>query len=117
MEKHLWVNAGILKDTSAVHELICSDKAYKFLKQVRGSPAYWWQKLYDTQAMMHSIGIPIWFLIMSSAEFNWPKILQAIGIQYGRHFTDEDILNMNWQMKSTYLCSSCDCSKDVSVWS
>ena len=45
-------------------------------------------------------------LSMSAAEFHWPEILQAICIQYGKHFTDEDMLDMNWQTKSTYLYSN-----------
>ena len=54
------VNAGMLKNTSAIHELIYNDKAYKFLRQVRGSPAYWQQQLYDMLVRIHSIGIPTW---------------------------------------------------------
>ena len=74
------VNAGML-NTSAIHKLLCSEKPYRSLIQVRGLPAYWSSSC-DTLAMMHSIGIPTWFLTMSAAEFHWPEILQAIGLQW-----------------------------------
>ena len=43
-------------------------------------------------------------LTLSATEFHWPEILQAIGVQYGKHFRDAEILSMDWQTKSTYLC-------------
>ena len=43
---------------------------------------------------------------MSALKFQWPVILQAIDIQYTKNFTEEDVLNMNRQTKSTYLCSN-----------
>ena len=99
------VNAGMLKETSAIHELIYINMAYKFLKQedhLHTGSSSCMNKL----AMMHYIGIPTGFLSISAAEFYQPEILQTAGIQYDKHFTDEDMLNLNWKTKSTYLCSS-----------
>ena len=81
--------AGILKNTLAIHELMCNDKDYKLLKKVRGLPTCWQQLLYNTLAMMHYIGIPTWWYTLSEAEFHWSDTLQAIGIQFGKHFKDE----------------------------
>lgn len=40
------ITAGLLKDPEKVQELLKTDNAYKFLKNVRGSPAYY-QKVFS----------------------------------------------------------------------
>ena len=97
------VNAGMLSNSATVQQLIQQNHAYKFMKQVRGTPAYWQHQLYDTLAMMKALGTPTWFTTLSPAEFLWPEIIQAIGIHYGENFTDEDVLNMDWSTKANYL--------------
>ena len=51
------VNAGMLKNPGVVQDLICYDQAYKFMKNVRGSPAYWQHQLYEVLAMIRSLDI------------------------------------------------------------
>ena len=38
--------------------MICTDTAFKFLKNVRGSPAYWNTVLLDLLAMVRQLGMP-----------------------------------------------------------
>ena len=67
------VNAGMLKNASVVQDLIRTEHAYKFLKNIRGSPAYWQHQLYEVLAMIRSLGIPTWFLTLSAADLHWPR--------------------------------------------
>ena len=41
------VTAGVLCDPNALQQLIRTEQAYKFLKNICGSPAYWQSELYD----------------------------------------------------------------------
>ena len=100
------VNAGMLKNPGVVKDLIHNDQAYKFMKNVRGSPAYWQHQLYEVLAMIRSLDIPTWFLTLSAADMHWPEIIQAIGIQFGKKFTKEEVMQMDWGMKSNYLRSN-----------
>ena len=43
-------------------------QAYKFLKNVRGSPAYWEDQLYNVLAMLHTFSIPTWLLRLPAAD-------------------------------------------------
>lgn len=97
------LNAGMLKDAAVVRNLVFNEHAYKYMKNVRGSPAYWQHQLYDVLAMIRSLNIPTWFLTLSAADLHWPEIIQAIGLQYGHRFTKEEVRNMDWQTKSNYL--------------
>ena len=46
------MNAGIAKNADHLHQPIQKDHAFKFLKHVRGSPAYFQQTFYDLLAMI-----------------------------------------------------------------
>lgn len=97
------INAGNMRDSVFVGEMIRADAAYKFMNNVRGTPAYWQRQLYDTLAMLRKFGTPTWFLTLSPAEFMWPEMIQAIGRRYGLSFTEEDVMNMDWEEKAMYL--------------
>lgn len=46
------LTAGHLKNPEIVQHMIRTDEAYKFLKNVRGSPAYFQRVMYDVLAMI-----------------------------------------------------------------
>ena len=77
------VTAGLLHDPNALQQLIRTEQAYKFLKNICGSPAYWQSGLYDVLAMLRSFGIPTFFLTLSAADLHWPEMIQAVASQYG----------------------------------
>ena len=51
------------------------DKAYKVLAQDRTSPSYWQGRMKDLMAMIRQLGIPTFFLTLSSAETHWNELL------------------------------------------
>ena len=52
------ITAGTFHNPDAIKQLVRNQEAYKFLKNVRGSPSYWQSELYDVLAMLRIIGIP-----------------------------------------------------------
>ena len=81
------ITAGLLCNPKAVQQLVRNEQAYKFLRNVRGSPAYWQNELYDVLAMLCRLGIPTWFLTLSAADLHWPEIVQAVAKQCGRQLS------------------------------
>ena len=77
------VTAGMITDRSQRDKILNSDKGYKFLKTIRGSPAYWQKCLRDLFAMLKQLGIPTWFCSFSAADRRWPEILEAVCLQQG----------------------------------
>ena len=51
------ITAGILQNPTALQQLVWTEQAYKFLKNIRGSPAYWQHEVHDVLAMLCSLGI------------------------------------------------------------
>ena len=89
--------------SSSTRTAFRNEQAYKFLKNVRGSPAYWQDQLYDILAMLQILGIPTWFLTLSAAHLHWPEMIQAVAVQFGRKLSHKDSLEMSNADKSRYL--------------
>ena len=100
------LNAGMLKNKEIFQSMMYEGHAYKFLTQVRGSPAFWQRNMFDTLAMVRSCGVPTFFLTLSAAEFHWVEMIQALASQYGDEVSEEDVKKMNWDTKSKYLRSN-----------
>ena len=88
------ITAGLLRDTESLQQLIRTEQAYKFLKNIRGSPAYWQSELYDVLAMLRSLGIPTFFLTLSAADLHWPEMIQAIGAECGMDIPTDVVRKM-----------------------
>ena len=97
------INAGHLKNPNVLNNLIHQDKAYKFLKNIRGSPPYWQNMFHETLAMIRQRGIPTWFFTLSAADLQWPEVIQGIAAQYGTFYTEEEVQNLSWETKSRWL--------------
>ena len=53
--------------------------------------------------MLHSLGIPTWFLTLSAADLHWPEMIQAVALQLGRRLSRDDVMKMSIAQRSTYL--------------
>ena len=100
------LDAGMLKNPQHIHNLFKKDRAYSFLKSIRGSPPYWQKMFYEVLAMIQTLGIPTWFLTLSAADMKWPKFIQEIARQYGTIYMEDEVLQLSWRMKSMWLRSN-----------
>lgn len=100
------LNAGLVRKAEEMNELIRSDHAYKILKNVRGSPAYFQSVFYDVLAMVRQLGVPTWFFTVSAADMQWPDVLQTIARQYGVTLTDDAVKNLSFEQRSMWLRSN-----------
>ena len=96
----------MLCSPSVFQNLVHSDQAYKFLQTVCGTPTYWQKMLFESLAMLKALGTPTFFMTVSAADYHWPEIIQAIGLEKGRCFTGEDVLNISCEHKSEWLDSN-----------
>jgi DNA replication protein DnaC len=97
------LTAGTIRNQQVVQQMIQRDDAYRFLKNVRGSPAYFQKVMYDVLGMIRQLGLPTWFLTLSAADMQWPDVIQTIARQYGTILTEEDVKSMSFEDKSKWL--------------
>ena len=97
------ITAGVLCNPLALKQLVRNEQAYKFLKNVRGSPAYWQNEFYDVLAMLQALGTPTFLLTLSAAYLHWPEMIQAVASQCGHMLYRDDVLRMSLQERSEYF--------------
>ena len=100
------LHAGMLKNPQHLQNLFKKDRAYTFLKNIRGSPPYWQKMFYELLSMIQTLGIPTWFLTLSAADMKWPEVIQSIAKQYGTIYTEQEVLELPWRLKSMWLRSN-----------
>jgi hypothetical protein len=97
------ITIGQLKNPEFIRDIFVKDQAFQFLQQVKGSPSYWQHAQYELLAMVRAKGVFTWFLTLSCADLEWPQTIQAIGLQHGQTFTEEDIKKMSYEEKCSWL--------------
>ena len=92
------ITASMLTNHDQVKEIIKRDEGYRFLTQVRGTPAFWEKSKKNLFAMIRQLGIPTFFVTFSAADRRWIEIPNAILIHLGkRPMTAEEHKNMTWE--------------------
>ena len=92
--------AAQARDQTLLSQFVRKDKAYSFMKNIRGSPPYYQHTFYDLLAMIRQLGTPTWFFTLSAADLKWPD---TIARQYGVHYTDEQVVALSFEEKSNWL--------------
>ena len=101
------ITASMLRDRNQVKKLIQRDEGYRFMKQIRGTPAFWEQTKRDLFAMIRQLGIPTFFVTFSAADRRWKEIDNSILISQGKQpMTEEEHKNMTWEQHCELIMSN-----------
>ena len=92
--------AAQARDQSVLSQYVRKDKAYSFMKNIRGSPLYYQRTLLAT---IRQLGTPTWFFTLSAADLKWPDMIQTIARQYGVHYTNDEVAALSFEEKSNWL--------------
>lgn len=102
------LTAGMLSRnfTDTVRSFIVNDQAYNFMSNIKGTPAYWKNFLFEVLAMVKQLGLPTFFMTLSCADLRWPEIPSIISKLSGTQITDKEILEMSYLDKCRLLNSN-----------
>ena len=95
--------AAQARDQTVLSQYVRKDRAYSFMKNIRGSPPYYQRTFYDLLAMIRQLGTPTWFFTLSAADLKWPDMIQTIAKQYGVNYTDDEVAALSFDEKSNWL--------------
>ena len=102
------LNAGMLsrnfKDT--VKQFMASDKAYSFMTDIKGTPAYWKNFLHEVLSMVKQLGPPTFFLTLSCADLRWNELVRIISRLKGHNISEEEISNLTYHERCELLNSN-----------
>ncbi|XP_034553964.1 uncharacterized protein LOC117823040 isoform X1 [Notolabrus celidotus] len=85
------VGQDLLRDEESLKQLLEFDDGFRFLKPIRGTPAFWQGAQKDLLACVRQLGVPTWFCSFSSADMRWKNLLNSILKQEGRTQTFEEL--------------------------
>ena len=95
------ITASMLLDKQQHNNIVKLDEGYYIFHTIRNSPAYFGTKKKDVMAMVHQLGIPIFFLL-SAADTKWTNLLISLGkLLHNVTYTESDIESMTWAEKCT----------------
>ena len=97
------ITSGMLQDKREVERLVRNKDAVRFMKTLRGTPAFWEKTTRDLFAMIRQLGTPTFFCTFSAAEMRWPEVIEAIKRQQGE---DVDFEGLDWSAKCDILRSN-----------
>ena len=93
----------IRSNVQSLHNLICQDQAYLFLRHIPGTPPYWQKFMYEVVAMVKQLGIPSWFMTLSCADLRWPELFQLIARTQGKNINDEQVDALSYTERCAML--------------
>ena len=100
------LTAGHLLQPGTIESLVKLNDGYRVLRTLRGSPAYWEQTKKDLFAMIRQLGLPTFFLSLSSAETKWIPLLKTLAkLIDDRDLQDDEITIMSWAEKCRLIRS------------
>ena len=102
------LTAGVLSGNfnQIVTGFIARDQAFTFMNCIKGTPAYWKKFLFDVLAMVKQLGIPTFFMTLSSADLKWNELISIINKLNKQGLSEEDIKNFAYHKRCQLLNSN-----------
>ena len=94
------ITAGEARNQSTLDKMVLLDEGYYIFRQLRNSPAYLASKKKDVFAMIRQLGLPTWFMSLSSADTRWSFLLKALSQLDGIILSDEEVAKLSWNEKT-----------------
>ncbi|XP_060603545.1 uncharacterized protein LOC132756482 [Ruditapes philippinarum] len=94
------LTAAQARNGECMDTIVKNDQGYYLFKQLRNSPAYLESRKKDVYAMLRQLGIPTWFMSLSSADTRWTDLLKILAnLNQKDKYSDEQIENLTWEQK------------------
>ena len=95
--------SDIKGNSQYLNNMIYTDQAFLFLRQIPGTPPYWQKFQYEVKTMVQQLGLPTWFMTLSCADLRWNDLLDILIKIRDLDLTAEDIELMSYQDKCKLL--------------
>ncbi|XP_069109182.1 uncharacterized protein [Argopecten irradians] len=93
------ITASEAQNPEVADKIVSLNEGYYIFRTLRNSPAYLSSRKKDVFAMIRQIGLPTWFMSLSSADTRWTELLKTLAVLSGTPCSDEQIRNMTWSDK------------------
>ena len=99
------LTAGELTSEDAAENPDIEENCYAFMRNIRGTAAYWQRAKLDLISMFRTLGPPAYFITLSADDMNWPDLMHVLAKRDGMNLTDEEVLQLPSSERRRLLCS------------
>ena len=92
-EKEL-LTAGLLRGRLENNPYLC-ENCYSFMRDIRGTQAYWNSVKIQLFAMIHTLGPPTFFVTLSAGQNNWVDFMIVLSRSMGQNLSEEQAANLS----------------------
>ena len=89
-----------------VKEFIASNQALTFMNSIKGTLACWKKLLFDVLAMVKQLGVPTFFMTLSSADLKWNELVYIINKLHELDMSEEDTGDLTYHDRCRLLNSN-----------
>ena len=75
------------------------------MNSIKETPAYWKKFLFDVLVMVKQLGVPTFFMTLSSSDLKWNELVLIINKLHKLDFSEENIKNLSYQDRCHLLNS------------
>ena len=95
------ITAAQVRDSKYLEDIVKKYQGYYIFKQLRNSPSYLETRKKDVFAMIRQLGLPTWFISLSTADTRWVDLLKMLAkLNSNVEYSDKQIEEMIWEQKS-----------------
>ncbi|XP_061190194.1 uncharacterized protein LOC133198057 [Saccostrea echinata] len=94
------ITAEQVLNPASAEKIVRLNEGYYIFRTLRNSPAYLSSKKKDVFAMIRQLGLPTWFISLSSADTRWQDLLKTLATLDGKTLSQEELEDLNWNEKS-----------------
>ena len=89
-----------------VENLVHLDTGYRVFKDIRNSPPYLEKRKRDVFSMIRQLGLPTFFISLSSADSHWEDLRHVLGITVdSKDYSEEELSTMDWKTRARLIQS------------
>ena len=89
--KSHYLTAGDLKSSSAGENPDVRENCYSFMRDIRGTAAYWQSAKIQLFAMLRSLGPPTFFITFSADDHHWNDLMVVLAKCSGQNLTEDEV--------------------------
>ncbi|XP_069109201.1 uncharacterized protein [Argopecten irradians] len=97
------LTAGQVRNSTTTNDIVRLNEGYYIFRTLRNSPAYLSSKKKDVFAMIRQLGLPTWFMSLSSADTRWPDLLKTLAQLDGKTLSTDDLKTADWDFKTNLV--------------
>ena len=104
--KEHYLTAGDLKGSSAKENPDVSENCHSFMRDIRGTAAYWQSAKIHLFTMLRSLGTPTFFITFSADDHHWKDLMVVLANCSGRNLTEEQVDLLTDEERRDFMASN-----------